>query len=56
MMRNLIEFPITLNEVIECLERCKAECNPDLIGDMRPVLLQRAIQIVKREKFFHGED
>lgn len=53
-MRNTVEYPITLDEVIACLREYQKECNPEAMGDMRPLLLQRAIQIVEREKFFHG--
>lgn len=55
-MRNTVEYPITLSEVIECLRQFQDSCDPDLIGDMRPLLLKRAIQIVERERFFHGEE
>jgi hypothetical protein len=55
-MRNLLEFPVTLDEVIEGLERLKADIMQEgACGDIRPLLLHRAIQIVKREKFFHGD-
>lgn len=54
-MRNTIEFPITCDEVIECLERLKQqEMKSEAIGDMTPLLLHRAIQIVKRERILHG--
>lgn len=58
-MRNLIEFPITLDEVIDCLQQLKARelerTHTELsCGDMTPILLHRAIQILRREKFLHG--
>jgi hypothetical protein len=56
-MRNEIEFPITLDEVIECLERLERdslESGPVAYGDMTPILLRAAIQVVKRERFLHG--
>lgn len=59
-MRNLVEFPITLTEVIECLEKLMVEAvNEDqeklACGNMTPNLIHKAIQIVKRERFFHGD-
>lgn len=53
-MRNLLQYPITLSEVIECLKQLQKECNPDAIGNMTPLLLQQAIKIIERERFFHG--
>jgi hypothetical protein len=46
-MRNLLEYPVTRDEVLECLTRLRADLNPELIGDMTPVLLDHAIAIVK---------
>lgn len=58
-MRNLAEYPITLDEVIECLNGLKLEAMAEAVenlsyGDMRPLLLEHAIKVIKREKFFHG--
>lgn len=46
-MRNILEYPITTKEIIECLEELKKECDPNLIGDMRPLLLDEAIKAVR---------
>lgn len=55
-MRNILEFPVTLTEVIECLQRLEQEAlKTDRIGDMTPVLLHRARQIVERERFYHDD-
>lgn len=59
-MRNLMDYPITLTEVIDCLEKLMVEAvNEDqennACGDMTACLIHKAIQIVKREQFFHGE-
>ena len=48
-MRNLKEYPITLDEVIECLEQFYKEVDPEktrACGDMRPLLLRKAIEIL----------
>lgn len=54
-MRNTVEYPFTLSEVIECLQTFQKECDPELVGDIRPILLQRAIDIVECERALHGE-
>lgn len=54
-MRNTAEYPITLTEVIDCLRQFQKDCDPNLIGDMRPLLLRRAIKMVERERFLYGE-
>lgn len=45
-MRNLLEHPILLKEVIDCLETIKGELNPELVGDMRPTIIAAAIGII----------
>ena len=45
-MRNLLEYPVTEQEICDLLLRLKGECDPDLVGDMTPVLLEQARQIV----------
>lgn len=42
-MRNLLQYPITPDEVLECL-RSEADAinDRDVIGDMRPLLLTEA--------------
>jgi predicted GNAT superfamily acetyltransferase len=47
-MRNLAEFPITIEEVISELEVVRAEAlAEDQVGDMRPCLMDEAIKIVE---------
>lgn len=47
-MRNLVEYPITLDEIVECLETYKRQAmDEERIGDMRPVLLDLAIMAVR---------
>lgn len=46
-MRNLLEYPITNREIVECLEQFKADCDPKLVGDMRPLLLDAAINTIQ---------
>lgn len=45
-MRNLKQYPITTEEVIERLDRLKSECDEDLFGDMTPLLLDEAMRII----------
>jgi hypothetical protein len=46
-MRNLKAYPITLDEIEQCLLCFAEELSKDeLIGDMRPLLLQTAAEIV----------
>lgn len=50
-MRNLAEFPITTEEIIACLEDVAKDLSYErtqLVGDLRPELLKRAIDIVSR--------
>jgi hypothetical protein len=46
-MRNLAEYPLTRDEVLECLNRLRAELNPELIGDMTPLILRHAISVIE---------
>ena len=45
-MRNLAEYPITKEEVVEALKDAKANLNPELIGDLRPVIYQDLIDMI----------
>ena len=50
-MRNLAEYPITRQEIVECLEQIKTDLqrlNEEQLacGDMRPLLLDRTIKII----------
>lgn len=49
-MRNLVQYPITPEEVIESLGRNQAyiaEKSEGLIGAMDPILLETALSVVK---------
>lgn len=49
-MRNTHEYPVTLDEIVDCLQRLHNDIiheHPDLIGDMRPLLLRKAISLIK---------
>ena len=56
-MRNIKEYPITREEIIACLEDVissliyglKSGSSP--IGDMRPLLLRKAIDIIQTGTF-----
>lgn len=51
-MRNLLQYPITLSEVVQCLDTLQAQLNnEENIGDMRPLLLEHASRIVLRAGF-----
>lgn len=39
-MRNLLEYPITIEEAEEFLDQVKDTLDPDLIGDPRPAIIQ----------------
>jgi hypothetical protein len=55
-MRNLLEYPITKEEIVECLaELARTFDNLELCGDMRPLLLKRAIKIIKSAKEIKNE-
>lgn len=48
-MRNLVQYPIEPEEVIECLtNRIDELTETKSIGDMRPLLLQTAVEVVKK--------
>jgi hypothetical protein len=52
-MRDLCEHPITIDEIIDCLKRFQEEVDPQktrLCGDMRHLLLARAIDLLERLK------
>jgi hypothetical protein len=46
-MRNLLEYPITDEEIIQCLEYFIGECDTECVGDMRPLLLGAAIKRIR---------
>jgi hypothetical protein len=49
-MRNLQKYPITKIEIVECLNDFYSEIRPDktmLVGDMRPLLISMAIEIIE---------
>lgn len=46
-MRNLSEFPVTHKEIEDLLIKLSEEFNTEMrMGDMRPMLLRKAAQIV----------
>lgn len=50
-MRNIVEYPITIEEITGCLERLRKQALEEIkdrviCGDMTPLLLDRAIQMV----------
>ena len=48
-MRDLLRYPITKLEVLNCLEDLLEEIQLEQgIGDMRPLLLQVAMEVIKR--------
>lgn len=53
-MRNLVEHPITREEIIECLRRCVQRAsreNEHLIGNMDAVLLDEATRLLGGEAY-----
>lgn len=46
-MRNLLEYPVTRQEILLFLGRVRDERDPALIGDMSPILCEHVIDIVK---------
>lgn len=56
-MRNLAQYPITAEEIVECVNRLKDEAQKrvevdHICGDMTPLLLTVASQIVAK----YGEE
>lgn len=46
-MRNLLEHPVTKDEIVLCLLALTVDFDPDLVGDMRPMLIREAIKHVR---------
>ena len=49
-MRNLVQYPITGDEIVDYLRSLAADVDPEktrLVGDMRPLLLDEAIRAVR---------
>jgi hypothetical protein len=58
-MRNLMEYPITKEEIIGYLTELFEDVDPEktrLVGDMRPSLLREAIEIIKNAQIGAGMD
>jgi hypothetical protein len=54
-VRNLVEYPITDQEICACLKDMAEQCNAeDLVGDMRAVLLMTAADIIASRHLFRG--
>jgi hypothetical protein len=57
MMRNTVEYPITVDEIIRCLDglitahQYDAERNNNRVGDMTPLLLTKAKELILFGKF-----
>ena len=49
-MRNLVEYPVTKVEIMLCLKEIMDDCDQELIGDMRPLLINEAIKHVRASK------
>lgn len=50
-MRDTIRYPITKDEIVLCLESFLKQidhADTELVGDMRPILLLSAIDIVRK--------
>lgn len=48
-MRNLIEYPITMDEIVRCLlDTAKEFEKEERIGDMRPILFAKAAEIIMK--------
>jgi hypothetical protein len=46
-MRNLLDYPITKEEIVQCLLHLSNELSKDeLVGDMRPILLETAARLI----------
>lgn len=43
-MRNILEYPMTYEEAISILKEVKHECNPGLVGDIRPYAIDWVIE------------
>lgn len=54
-MRNIAEYPITHEEVIKCLKEFQAGLDHERIGDLRGLMLEKAIHLV-REDFLNGKE
>ena len=52
-MRNILEYPPTTAEIVECLRELSKEllAGEPSMGDMRPLLLEMAASIVQRAEF-----
>jgi hypothetical protein len=47
-MRNIIQYPITLDEICEALDQAGQEIiDSEVCGDMRPYLFQEAIRFMR---------
>ncbi len=57
-MRNLLEYPVTTEEIVQCLVRLKEKEEAEIeakhiMGDMTPLLLEKAIMIVRASGQLH---
>lgn len=58
-MRNLLQYPVTKQEIIDCLTELSNTVGKTdqgiACGDMRPTLLQEAIKIIENVKEYSYE-
>ena len=51
MSRNLVKYPVTREEIVDCLCNLSADLSAEvIIGDMRPYLLKIAAEIIAKER------
>lgn len=48
-MRNILKYPMTYQEAIQILEQIKEECEPELVGDIRPYAIDWVIERLKEQ-------
>jgi xanthine dehydrogenase iron-sulfur cluster and FAD-binding subunit A len=61
MSRNLIKYPVTREEIIDCLTTLSADIiKEERVGDMRPSLLTLAAEIIAKrrdnKRIYHFRD
>lgn len=55
MVRNIVEYPITKKEILDCLHRKVDESNKEIkekmiMGDMTPGILMKVIEIIEKSE------
>jgi hypothetical protein len=55
-VRNVLEYPVTLEEIVDCLKRLRdREGEAGRVGDMTPLLLEMAICAVRYRELYLWE-